>query len=176
LEPAAFIIRIRPWPNYLTAESGQGRRAIFVLKKRKQEPKPNRILATMHHLATLRICQLDDQNRPVGYASGCIIRYREMHFLLTVAHATGNQGSWAVEIDFDPKEGKARLLPLGGMGFLSVFRTNKGNLRFSREMDFSYKLLREPVPQPRFQILSEHGVIISRRTEAHSADRTIFKA
>ena len=34
---------------------------------------------------------------PVGISSGCLIEYRGDHWLLAVAHSTGNTGHWAVE-------------------------------------------------------------------------------
>lgn len=113
----------------------------------------------MYHLATISLRELDDQRRPAGYASGCIVRYKDVHFVLTVSHATENQGDWAIEIDFDVNERKARLWQLGGMGFLSVFRLKNDKFKFSRNMDVSYKLLPESVPKPRFQILAESGII-----------------
>ncbi|MEY2577103.1 MAG: hypothetical protein QOF80_2590 [Verrucomicrobiota bacterium] len=115
----------------------------------------------MYHLATIGLRELDEQTRPVGDASGCIVRYRNAHFFLTVRHATENQGNWAMEIEFDPHKKQPLLYQLGGMGFLKVFRLKKGKIKFSRDMDFSYKLLPAPFPfpQPRFQILSESGTI-----------------
>jgi hypothetical protein len=80
--------------------------------------------------------------------------------VLTVAHATENQGNWAIEMQFDPQEQKTVLYQLGGMGFLAVFRTKGDKIKFSRDMDFSYKLIPDPPPQPRFQIVSETGVIM----------------
>ena len=111
----------------------------------------------MHHLATVNLVQLAADYRPIGYASGCIVRYSGALFVLTVAHATGNQGNWAVEIDFDPEVGKARLYQLGGMGFVSAARLKHGKFK-TRDIDFSYKLLSEPV-SPRFQVISPQGVI-----------------
>ncbi len=37
----------------------------------------------MHHLATIRLIQLDDDNRQIGFASGCIVRYQDAYFVLT---------------------------------------------------------------------------------------------
>lgn len=62
-----------------------------------------------------------------------------------------------MEIDFDTTVGKARLYQLGGMGFVSAARIKHGKFK-TREIDFSYKLLSEPV-NPRFQIISFQGDI-----------------
>jgi hypothetical protein len=111
----------------------------------------------VHHLATINLVQLDDAKRPIGHASACIVRYRHVYFVLTVAHATGNQGNWAMEIDFDITQSKARLFQLGGMSFLRRFRIKHGKVK-ARDIDFSYKLLSKPL-HPRFQIVSPQGAI-----------------
>lgn len=124
----------------------------------------------MLHLATVNLVQLADDFRPVGYASGCIVRYSGALFVLTVAHATSNQGNWAVEIDFDTNVGKARLYQLGQMGFVCAARLKNGKFK-TREIDFSYKLLSEPL-NPRFQIISPQGVIIHDEPK-HILDATL---
>ena len=111
----------------------------------------------MHRLATINLIQLDDEMRPIGYASGCIIRYRNALFVLTVAHATGNAGNWAIEIDFDIQMQKSRLYQIGQMGFVSVVRLKGGKAKV-RSIDFSYKLLTCEI-YPRYQILSQQGTI-----------------
>lgn len=111
----------------------------------------------MYHLATQNIHQLDDERRPVGHASACLIRYQGIVFVLTVSHATGNQGDWAVEIDFDTAAGKTRMHRIGGMNFLKIARLKHHKLKI-RDVDFSYKLLTEPI-EPRFQIVAPSGAI-----------------
>jgi hypothetical protein len=114
----------------------------------------------MYHLATVGLRELDEQMRPIGDASGCLVRYRNALFVFTVAHATENRGNWAMEIDFDPNRKQPRLFQLGGMNFLDVWRTKKGKIKFSRKLDFSYRMLAELPVQPRFQVLSERGIIL----------------
>lgn len=75
-----------------------------------------------------------------------------------MAHATGNEGNWAIEIDFDLQVRKARLYQLGSMGFVSLARLKHGKFK-TREIDFSYKLLSERV-SPRFQVLSPQGNLL----------------
>jgi hypothetical protein len=109
-------------------------------------------------LHTLNLIELDQDMMPIGYASGCLISYRDRTFVATVAHATDNMGNWAVEIGFDTKQGKMALYQLGQMGFVKKFVLKRGKLK-EREYDFSYKLLTEDI-FPRRQILNEEGAIL----------------
>lgn len=116
----------------------------------------------MERLYTFSLVQCDDLKRPIGYASGCIIRFKGHLFLLTVSHATGNMGNWAVEGAY-VKEFGTQLFPLGQMSFLSIGRLNKRKRRRVKieeeEVDFSYKHLSEPIPA-RYQEITVFGGII----------------
>ena len=111
----------------------------------------------MYHLATISLVQLDQELRPINYASACLVNYREHLFVLTVSHATCNQGNWAIEVKYVPGKGM-ELFQLGGMGFLEGYRIKHNKLK-SKKVDFSYKLLSQP-PAPRHQIMSTTGVIL----------------
>ena len=111
----------------------------------------------MHHLATISLVQLDQERKPINHASACLVNYRDHLFVLTVAHATGNQGNWAIEVKYVPGQG-VELYRLGAMGFLQGFRIKHNKLK-SQKIDFSYKLLLEP-PAPRHQVLSTTGAIL----------------
>ncbi len=57
-----------------------------------------------HPLATVSLVELDPSNNlPIQFASGCLVHYKKHLFALTVSHATGNQGQWAMEIGVDSK-------------------------------------------------------------------------
>jgi hypothetical protein len=111
----------------------------------------------MYHLATISLVQLDQELRPINHASACLVNYREHLFVLTVSHATGNQGNWAIEVKYVPGKG-VELFQLGAMGFLEGYRIKHNKLK-SHKIDFSYKLLSQP-PAPRYQIMSTTGVIL----------------
>jgi hypothetical protein len=112
----------------------------------------------MHHLATISLVQLDWERKPINHASACLVKYRGHLFVLTVAHATGNQGNWAIEMRYVPGKGM-EMFQLGGMGFLTAAKIKHNKLR-SREVDFSYKLLTQLLA-PRHQVLSTTGVVMS---------------
>lgn len=52
-------------------------------------------------LSCVSIHNLDAYNAPIGFASGCIVNYKNSRFLLTVAHATGIAGQWGVQLEYD---------------------------------------------------------------------------
>jgi hypothetical protein len=112
----------------------------------------------MHHLTTISLVQLDQERKPINHASACLVKYRDHLFVLTVAHATGNQGNWAIEMRYVPGKG-VELYQLGGMGFLTSAKIKHNKLK-SKEVDFSYKLLAQTLA-PRHQVLSTTGVVMS---------------
>lgn len=111
----------------------------------------------MLHLLTLNLIQLDETRMPIGYASGCLIHYRERIFVATVSHATGNYGNWAIEIGLDPSTGKMAMYQLGQMSFVQKFVLKRNKLK-EREFDFSYKLLNEAI-YPRRQVINKECII-----------------
>jgi len=112
----------------------------------------------MLHLFTLNLIQLDDSLMPIGFASGCMIGYRGRVFVATVAHATENEGNWAIEIGFDSSKGQMKLYQLGQMDFVKKYILKKNKLK-EREFDFSYKLLKDDIA-PRRQDINEIGSIL----------------
>jgi hypothetical protein len=69
-------------------------------------------------LTSIPLRQLNPANRPIGFASGCLVQYHESRLLLTVEHATGNEGRWAIEVG--PRSGRreTELYLPGPMQFL----------------------------------------------------------
>jgi hypothetical protein len=51
-------------------------------------------------LTSIPLYRLDEDDRPIGVASGCLLRFGERKLILSVAHAT-RQGRWAAELRFD---------------------------------------------------------------------------
>lgn len=111
----------------------------------------------MYHLATIGLVQLDPELKPINHASACLVKYRDHLFVLTVAHATCNQGNWAIEIRYVPGKG-VELFQLGGMGFLQGIKIKHNKVK-SQDVDFSYKLLTQPLA-PRHQVLSTTGAVL----------------
>ncbi len=69
-------------------------------------------------LSSVPLVRLNDQGLPTGIASGCLIDYSRKRLLLTAAHATGDQGNWAIMLRFVPGQGTANY-KLGTMNFLA---------------------------------------------------------
>jgi len=91
----------------------------------------------MNYHLTQALCQLDDQARPCGYASGCIVAHRNVRILITVSHAVGNQGDWALEVQWDSVRKAEQLQRLGAMGFIRRV-TVKGKKSKASDVDFAY--------------------------------------
>ena len=85
-------------------------------------------------LSSVPLRKLNDTNIPIGFASGCLLRYKEKLFLLSVAHAT-RTGRWALELSIDNSGEGTRLYQFGTVNLLA-----SGNLFSGRfqEVDFSY--------------------------------------
>ncbi|GLQ89405.1 hypothetical protein GCM10007898_29780 [Dyella flagellata] len=72
---------------------------------------------------------------PTKVASACLADYRGKRILLTVAHATGDQGDWALQVRFAPQQNRTLLRWLGAMNFFAI-----GNLGSSelKRVDLSF--------------------------------------
>jgi hypothetical protein len=112
----------------------------------------------MNYHLTQALCQLDDQARPCGYASGCIVAHRNVRILITVSHAVGNQGDWALEVQWDSVRKAEQLQRLGAMGFIRRV-TVKGKKSKASDVDFAYARVPYEV-RPRLQVLSASGEIL----------------
>ena len=85
-------------------------------------------------LSSFPLRKLNENNLPVGTACACLIKHHNRYILLTVQHATGDAGNWAVELAFDPGKG-TQLYELGTMNFIAEGCLGKPGLR---NIDFSY--------------------------------------
>jgi hypothetical protein len=96
---------------------------------------------------------LDLANLPAQAASGCIVSYRGRRFVLTAAHATENQGRWAIEIGAT-QDCRTELYQIGPMTFLA-----RGSLdRPIRRVDLAFAEIPEHV-EPRMQAVRDVGTI-----------------
>jgi len=77
-------------------------------------------------LSSIAFRQFDDRRRVIGGCSGCIVRYGETRFVLSVRHALILAGGWAVEVDWDQARGDTRLYGLGPMTFLKTGSLSSG--------------------------------------------------
>lgn len=84
--------------------------------------------------SSVQLCQLDSNRQPTGIASGCLVRCNGKRLILTVEHVTGNQGKWAIQLEYDKKHG-VKCYQLGAMNFLMRFTIPDGS---SVTLDFSY--------------------------------------
>lgn len=89
------------------------------------------------------LCQINDDNAPCGYASACLVDCRGVRYLLTVSHAAGNNGRWALEIGYDEAVGKTRLQPLGGWTFIASAKL-KASGAFTKPRAIDFALCRLP--------------------------------
>ena len=85
-------------------------------------------------LSSVQLVRLNSQGLPNGIASGCLIDYSIKRILLTVSHATGDQGNWAIQLKYVPGKGTCTY-QLGTMNFLAKGTLSKPKLE---NVDFSY--------------------------------------
>jgi hypothetical protein len=105
-------------------------------------------------LSSIPLRELGPDLMPICVASGCLVEYSGKRLLLSVQHATGNMGNWAVEVEFDPSKGTMGY-QLGQMNFLKRGSLNTGQVK---DVDFSYAEVPMDL-QPRYQRVSSDGDI-----------------
>lgn len=85
-------------------------------------------------LSSVPIRKIGKNLIPTGCASGCLIDYKGKRILLTVHHATGDMGNWAIEIRYVPGKG-TQLYQLSGINFL---KTMDLDTMVVKDVDFAY--------------------------------------
>ncbi|MFC7300596.1 hypothetical protein [Cognatiluteimonas weifangensis] len=85
-------------------------------------------------LSSAPLVRLGEDSLPNGIASACLVDYRDKRILLTVSHATGDQGNWALQLRYVPQKG-TQLRQLGAMNFLAKATLSSPKLK---DVDFSY--------------------------------------
>lgn len=85
-------------------------------------------------LSSVQLVRVGEGKTPNGIASGALIDYEEKRLLLTVEHATGDQGEWAMQLRYVPGRG-SELYRLGPMNFLKKFSLKTGS---AKTIDFAY--------------------------------------
>lgn len=118
-------------------------------------------------LSSVLLKKIGRSNLPVAMATGCLVEYQDKHLLLTVSHATGDQGKWALELRYDPRMGKTALYSLGPMQFLK-----KGSLKLGtvEDIDFSYTEVPQDVRAYRQEIVNRSEVKDEMPVTVHRID------
>ncbi|MEQ9097673.1 MAG: hypothetical protein RIF36_22540 [Imperialibacter sp.] len=103
-------------------------------------------------LSSVPLRQLGTDKMPIGFASGCLIDYHYKRLVLTVSHATKNQGNWAIEV-----RGKSGIgteaYQIGVMMFLETGNIDTGIVS---DVDFSYATVPSTIA-PFYNELSPRG-------------------
>lgn len=85
--------------------------------------------------SSLQLCQLSADKMPVGIASGCLVECGNRRLLLSVQHATGNQGNWAIQLEYDQSHNATKLYQIGAMNFIDKLTIPDGKIE---TLDFAY--------------------------------------
>jgi hypothetical protein len=114
--------------------------------------------------ASVPLREIGPDNFPIGIGSGCLIDYGGKRWLLTVAHATGNLGRWAIEMEHDEQRG-AKLWGVGAMYFVDLLNLSDGT---GQRLDLAYTTVPGDL-QPYFQPRDEQAHMMK------SLPRVIFQ-
>ena len=109
-------------------------------------------------LTSVPLYRMDERQRPVGVASGCLVRLGPRRLLLSVSHAT-QEGSWVAEIGFDEAKDKTEVLYFGRQ-WTARHLDPAGPM--SEDLDFSFIEVAEDF-DPVMQERDKKGVIIRVR-------------
>lgn len=118
--------------------------------------------------STVQLCQIDADRKPLGIASGCLVFRNGKRFLLTVEHATGNQGNWAIELDYDKAQG-TKLYQLGGMNFIKKWTLPGGT---GETVDFSYVTIPDDLEVFRHYLTPQGDTLRKDVIHTYSSDLT----
>lgn len=105
-------------------------------------------------LSSISLRQLGVDRMPIDFASGCLINYHGKRLILTVSHATKNEGNWAIEVRAENGIG-TQVYQIGAMMFLEVGNINTGNIK---DIDFSYATIPNDIA-PYYHELNPQGQI-----------------
>jgi len=109
-------------------------------------------------LTSVPLYRMDERDRPLGVASGCVVRIGERRLLLCVSHAT-RQGRWVAEARYDQTRGKTEVLDLGRQWTACCIDASR---TMHEELDFSFVEVNTDF-MPRMQERDEQGAITRER-------------
>jgi len=115
--------------------------------------------------SSIPLRKLDTNKLPVGIASGCMLDYLGKRLILSVFHATGKSGQWAVELRYDKENQRTELYYPGPFNFLAEMTLGVSEIR---EVDFSYAEIHGDITSF-FQHLTPRGECAGQRP------RIVFK-
>ncbi len=109
-------------------------------------------------LTSIPLYRIDEQEKPVSVASGCLVNIGGRKLVLSVSHAIGT-GRWIAEMRFDPALGKTLIHYFGAQW--TVQHLYQSNF-MSEELDFSFT----EVPAEFHSTMQERnstGIIVNER-------------
>jgi hypothetical protein len=118
-------------------------------------------------LSSVLLKKLDSRSLPIGMATGCLVDYENQRLLLTVSHATADNGKWTIELQYDPELKRTMLFTVGAMHFLA-----KGSLWSPEieEVDFSYTTVPKDLRAFRQEVLGPNEVKDEMPVTIHQID------
>lgn len=108
-------------------------------------------------LSSIPLRQLNEMRKPIGFASGCLIDYCGKRLVLTVAHATGNNENWGIEVKSVTNVG-TQVYQIGAMMFLTVGNLDTDKIK---DVDFSYATVPSDL-QPFYHEINEKGQVVNQ--------------
>ncbi len=108
-------------------------------------------------LSSIPLRQLNEMRKPIGFASGCLIDYCGKRLVLTVAHATGNNGNWGIEVKSVTNVG-TQVYQIGAMMFLTVGNIDTDKIK---DVDFSYATVPSDL-EPFHHEINEKGQVVNQ--------------
>jgi len=88
--------------------------------------------------SSAQLCQLDANRLPCAVGSACLARLSDGRLLLlTVAHVTGNNGNWAIQLEYDRSQG-AKCFQIGALNYVMRFSLPDAS---ATKVDFAYALI-----------------------------------
>lgn len=109
-------------------------------------------------LSSIPLCKLSDEKLPIGIASGCMVNFLDRRLILSVFHATGMEGNWAIELRYDINKGSELYYP-GAFNFIAEMKLGISEIR---KIDFSFTEI-PPNIDSYFQELTLNGQVVSER-------------
>ena len=112
-------------------------------------------------LSSIPLCKLSDDRLPIGIASGCMVNFLDRRLILSVFHATGMEGNWAIELRYDSVKGTELYYPVA-FNFIGEMKLGIPEIR---DIDFSFAEIPTNI-ESYFQELTLSGRVLSERKRA----------
>ena len=115
-------------------------------------------------ISSIPLRKLNEQDFPIGIASGCLIDYLDTRIILSVFHATKFDGNWVIEVKYENGKGTKIYRP-GSFHHLGLMKLGSGVID---KVDFSYREV-NPDLTSYYQELDISGNVLAEK------QRTVFK-